>query len=226
MSKETFTSPKGRLGFSALTTPSTKFNEDGEYVAQLVVSPEEGEQLLEQFITLQDEAVSIAVEKARQKGRTLKPEKVKRTGLPVKPYETQEGEETGEYVVTFKRKAGGVTKEGAPWKYCLPLWDSQGKRITDTSSLQVWGGSVVRISYTAEPFYNDSLGAGVSVRIKAVQILKLVSGEASFESNGFEAEEDGFSVDEISSGASAGGGVDEDEGFVGADDVDGDDVPF
>ena len=58
--------------------------------------------------------------------------------------------------------------------------------MTDVES--IWGGSVLRISADLIPFYVAAVGAGVSLRLKAVQIIDLkTGGGAGAESYGFEA---------------------------------------
>jgi hypothetical protein len=103
-----------------------------------------------------------------------------------------EGNETGEVAFTFKRKASGVNKKtGKPWVAKVPLYDAAGKPV-DRTKVQVWGGSEIKVAFELNPFYTDLVGAGVSLRLVGVQIIKLVSGgERTAESMGFSAE-DGY----------------------------------
>ena len=52
----------------------------------------------------------------------------------------------------------------------------------------IWGGSLGKIAYQLVPYYVPAIGAGVSARLKAAQIIKLVEGK---DQNVFK-EEDGF----------------------------------
>ena len=48
-----------------------------------------------------------------------------------------------------------------------------GERITDN----VWGGSVIRVKGQIIPYVNNAgMYAGLSLRMKAVQVIELVSG--------------------------------------------------
>ena len=57
----------------------------------------------------------------------------------------------------------------------------------------IGAGSKIKVSYYMRPFYVPRLGAGVTLRLKAVQVLHLVRHESDF---GFEIEDD-YSDDEV-----------------------------
>ena len=68
------------------------------------------------------------------------------------------------------------------------MFDATGKPIAKDTI--VWGGSEMKVSYELVPYHTTLVGAGVSLRLKAAQILKLVSGEgAAASSYGFSKEE-------------------------------------
>lgn len=53
--------------------------------------------------------------------------------------------------------------------------------------LEVWGGSELVVSFRLVPFYTAGVGAGVSHRLEAIQLLKVVTGNsANAEEYGFE----------------------------------------
>ena len=73
-------------------------------------------------------------------------------------------------------KASGVngkTKERFTQRPAL--FDSKKRPITNGTV--IWGGSQMKVAYQLAPYYVPAIGAGVSARLKAVQILKLVEGK-------------------------------------------------
>ena len=52
----------------------------------------------------------------------------------------------------------------------------------------IWGGSKMRVAYNLVSYYTPMLGAGITARLKAVQVIELVEGK---DSNLFE-KEDGY----------------------------------
>ena len=49
----------------------------------------------------------------------------------------------------------------------------------------IWGGSLMKVAYQLIPYNSPAIGAGVSARLKAVQITKLVEGSGSTSSDLF-----------------------------------------
>ena len=65
------------------------------------------------------------------------------------------------------------------------LFDNELKPIS--SDITIWGGSILRVSFQPHPWYTPALGAGVSLRLKSVQVKDLVEGGGqSAEANGFD----------------------------------------
>lgn len=192
--KDPLTSPAGRALYPKLTEPDTKFKPEGEYSVKLLLTEAEAAPILKLCEDMQEQAALDEVKAQAEKGKKIKAEKIKRADLPVKPYEDPEsGEETGEYVVTFKKKASGVSrKTGKSWSGKVALFDAKAKPIKG-DNLQIWSGSVLKVSYSPEPFCT-AIGAGVTLRLEAVQILELVSGgQRDASGYGFGAEENGYS---------------------------------
>ena len=65
------------------------------------------------------------------------------------------------------------------------------RRKFDPKDKIIWGGTEAKVAYQIIPYFVGSIGAGVSLRLKAVQILSLVTGEGNASSFGFK-EEQGF----------------------------------
>lgn len=107
-----------------------------------------------------------------------------------------EGEETGKVILKLKQNAffkDKKTHEDRP--AYVSLFDATGKPI-HREKVMIYGGSVGIASFTTRPYLVDSTnGAGISLDLKAVQVLQLVtSSERSAGSYGFAAQ-DGYSYE-------------------------------
>lgn len=203
---ERFVSPKGIASYPHLTKPDTKFNTEGEYKVSLIVSGGDASKAID-FLTEQHTA---AVSKAKKENAG---KRVKESGLPF--IENDDGTVT----FKFKLKAKVTPKKGDPFEQKPALFDAKGKPLTGEP--KVGGGSVIKVSYEVVPYYTAIAGAGVSLRLRAVQIIELkeYSGGGNAESygfgeeEGFEAGEDDtppFDADEQPTGGDTGGDDEED----------------
>ena len=115
-------------------------------------------------------------------------DKIKVASLPYK-------KEDDKYIFKFKMKASGTNgKTGETFKQRPALFDSELKPINpeDTS---IWGGSILRVSFQPFPWFTPALGAGVSLRLKSVQVKELVEGGGqTAEASGFD-KVDGYTND-------------------------------
>ena len=168
--------PPGVAVYPHLTTPDTKFDANGVYKVSLSLTEEEAAPLIEKVEEVQEEATGMIPPGKRQK-------------FSEPPYYDEmddQGQPTGRVIFKFKMKAKVNTKDGRTLEMSPKLFDSEGTLMTDVES--IWGGSVLRISADMSPFYVAAVGAGVSLRLKAVQIIDLkTGGGAGAESYGFEA---------------------------------------
>ena len=179
---ERFVSPKGIASYPYLTKPDTKFNPDGEYKVSLIVAGDDASKAID-FLTEKHNA-SVAQAKKENAGK-----RVKEGELPF--IENDDGTVT----FKFKMKAKVTPKKGDPFEQKPALFDAKGKPLTGEP--KIGGGSVIKVSYEVVPYYTAIAGAGVSLRLKAVQIIELkeYSGGGNAESYGF-GEEEGFEADD------------------------------
>lgn len=189
MSKEKkprFTTPKGTAQYPYLTKPDTKFNPEGEYKVKLELDAADAGEL----ISFLDEQVELAVEKAKKDPKNAG----KKIKVGDAPYSVNE--ETGKASINFKLKAKVTTKSGETFEQRPAIFDAKGKPITDVN---IGGGSKVKVAYEVVPFYTALVGASISLRMKAVQVIDLVefSGGASAEGYGF-GEEEGYEAEDNS----------------------------
>lgn len=160
-----FVTPKGIAVYPWLDKPDTKFKADGEYTMKLRLSAEESQDL----ITKIDEAIAEACAAEKQKN----PKKaVKKASPPYSKVVDDEGNETGEYLFKFSLKAKVKTKEGKEWTQRPEIVDAKGNIIT--GKVKVGGGSEVKVGCQIAPF-TAPVGTGVTLRLMAVRVLKLVT---------------------------------------------------
>lgn len=186
-----FVTDTGIAIYPYLIEPDTQFNADGEYKVKLRLSPDskvydEKRKALTDIQSFIDEKMTAALEKAQQENKG----KIKEADAP---YTIDE--ETGEVLVNFKLKAKGQTRDGKEFEQRPALFDAKGKPFDGES---IWGGSRIKISFEVVPFYTKLIGAGVTMRLKAVQIIELKAGGSggSADSYGFGEEEGYESEDE------------------------------
>lgn len=179
---ERFVSPRGIASYPHLTKPDTKFNPDGEYKVSLIVAGDVASKAID-FLTEHHES-AVAKAKKENAGK-----RVKESELPFSM------NDDGTVTFKFKMKAKVTPKKGDTFEQKPALFDAKGKPLTGET--KVGGGSIIKVSYDVVPYYTAIAGAGVSLRLKAVQIIELkeYSVGGSAESYGF-GEEEGFEASE------------------------------
>lgn len=208
--KQLTTTAMGVLVWPHLNSPDYEYDEAGVYQTKLRLSGTDAEAFLAYCTEQQVEAAAEAKENGKYKGKG----KVPLADLPYKE------DEDGNLLFNFKMKAKGTTRNGETFTREPKLFDAAGQPCNDA---RVGGGTVARISFEPYRYYAKMVGgAGVSLRLEAVQIIELqewTSGRSA-EGFGFEAT-DGFSVDEYTPQNTP--ATDSDSDDDDADDEDGDD---
>jgi hypothetical protein len=158
MANKTITTPAGIARFPSLNRPDTKFSEVGVYKVNLELSAEDAEPFIKQ-------AEAIFAEFLADKKRELKKDKLK---LHPAPWEDNDG------LVQLKLKvpAMGKNKEtGEEYSRKPTLFDATGKE----EDVNIGGGSKLKVAVVPYCWYTASLGAGITLQPKAVQVLDLVT---------------------------------------------------
>ena len=176
MDKKNIVTPKGVLVFPHLKSPDTKFDENGVWKTGLRLAGAEAQKL----IAIIDKEIDESVTEASEKKSNVK------RGAP--PYKKDEDSEA--FIFNFKLKASGVRPNGEKWKQKPVLYDAKGN-VFQSNGKTIWGGTKAKVAFQMSPYFVSSIGAGVSLRLKAVQIIELVTGGADASSYGFQ-EEEGF----------------------------------
>ena len=185
---ETKISVTGSFIYPHLVRPDVKFSAEGEYKVTLKVKKSDAVEM----VKVLDQALidSLADAEKKNKGKKVKE--------APKPYAVE-----GDNVFfKYKMKASGTNKKTNEKFVQRPaLFDAKKNPIPNGTS--IWGGSLGKIAYQLVPYYVPAIGAGVSARLKAVQITKLVEGSGSASADLF-TKVDGFETkQEINGSANA-----------------------
>lgn len=179
--------PAGKAVWPRLNSPDTKFDEDGVYKTDLVLSAEESEDLREAIDQIAEDGWKEAISKESKPAKKNALKKFNYHAPYFAEEDDQTGEETGNYVFRFKTKA--KNKDGSTKK--LPLVDAKKKPLGEI----VGSGSTIKIAFAPNPYQMPtSKQYGCTLYLNAVQVLDLVGagggGVSAFdEEEGFESEE-------------------------------------
>ena len=176
MTNKTFTTNKGVAYYPYISAPDTKFDESGHYKVNLCLSKEEAKPVTD---LIQGEI--LAGIKAMKEAKPNK--QIKQAPLPYHDeLDDDTGEPTGNVIIKFKSKAA----------YKPAVFDAKGSMMAKHN---IYGGSVVKVNGSAAFYDSPSIGAGVTLRLRAVQVIEYVEGSSGAGKFGF-GEEVGFTSDE------------------------------
>jgi len=178
------TTPVCRFSFPKLVEPETKFDPAGHFKVMGVMDTEVGADIADRL----DALLNLHKQGLKQQAPT---QSFKLADLPF-GYEEVDGKPC--FVVKTKMKASGMDRDGRRWTAAPALFDAKGQPIRDRESLKnMWSGTTGRIGFDACPFFNPAIGAGITLRLRAVQVIDLVESGGDAASYGF-GEEQGFTV--------------------------------
>lgn len=153
-------------GWVSILKPDTKYNADGDYKIKVRIPRDAKglDKLLETIEQARDNAKAEFVKQPKNKGK-----RVKEADLPF-----YEDEDTGEVVMSFKSKASYIDKKTEQRKTrVIPIFGGAG-RLKPDEVPNFGEGSEVRIAFQASGFCNAALGAGVSLRLESIKLIKPV----------------------------------------------------
>lgn len=194
---ETITTPRGVFQYPHLTKPDTKFakpeNPKGDYKASIICDAPKSAGLIAKIDKAAQEKFDAVKAELTPKAKSDPKAKKALSQLRIYvPYEAQldpkTGEENGKVKFATKVNAEGRNKDGDTWDNKPALFDASGTPIEKNP----YGGSEGKLSIQIIPFYNAATGdAGVTLRLKAAQVLKMVAaGQKSASQYGFENEDE------------------------------------
>ena len=164
MSQTTNISEIGEAIYPHLNKPDVRFSEAGEYKVTLKVAKSDATAMLKLYNSAIEDALKLAEQNHKGKGIKNAP----------KPFT----EEDNYVFFKFKMKATGVNqKTKEKFSQRPQLFDAKKNPIP--LSTLIWGGSKMRVAYNLVPYYTPMLGAGITARLKAVQVISLVEGKDS-----------------------------------------------
>jgi hypothetical protein len=181
------TTPKATFKYPKLIEPETKFTPEGHYKVTAVIPAEDAGPIADQLDALfEAHKASLKAQAPTQKFKAIDPSF---------GYEDIDGKPC--FTISCKMKAKGMDRDGRAWSAVPALFDATGAPVKDREALRgMWSGTTGRVSFEACPFYQPALGAGITLRLKAVQIINLVESGGSADSFGFQEEAGGWATSE------------------------------
>lgn len=209
--------PKATVtGWVSILKPDTKFNPDGDYKIKVRI-PSDAKGLsaqLELIEKARDDAKAEFVKQPKNKGK-----RVKEADLPF--YEDDEGF----VVLSFKSKASYIDKKTEERRTrVVPVFGGNG-RLKPNEIPNFGEGSEVRVAYNPSGFCNAALGAGVSLRLESIKLIKPVEFSGSG-SNPFGDDDDEAYVPDRSDSGDDIYGDDNDQPEGEGDPVNEEDIDF
>lgn len=217
----TVITPAGEAVYPKLNKPDTGHDGKAKPAYKIGIRLERSNPAVIALVKAIDEAAEVAIENAKQelaqkpkKEDRAKAEKIER----FVPYQieyvkdaagNETDDETGFIIFRTKMNASYEDKTTKRVVDLKPDIRDAKKNKLNHETLKLGGGSTVKLAFSYGPFYNAAANvAGVSARLQATQVLKLVewgggAGNMFDSEDGFEGDDDVFGNG--SSGSSANG---------------------
>jgi hypothetical protein len=174
---------KGNAQWAKVFEPDTKFVPEGEYSIEVSLPEEQAADVCEQLDSLAQNKLEEAV-KDNPKLKT-----VLSTRKSYKQEVDDNGNPTGNIVFKTKLKARVKSRDGQTFEQKPMVVDA--KRTPMTQNVLVGNGSLVNVAAEPIPYVMQSTKqVGVSLRLKAVQVINLV--EYASNSSAIFDEEEGY----------------------------------
>ena len=174
---------KGKSLWTKVFEPDTRFVPEGEYSTQVVVPEAEAADVCEQLEALAKAKFDEAVKDNPKLKNVLSMRPVS------EPEYDDNGNETGNVVFKTKLKARIKSRSGETYSQSVSVVDA--KKTPMDGSQMVGNGSTIKVAVEPVPYVMQSTKqVGVSLRLKALQVLSLV--EYGAPSTDIFDEEDGF----------------------------------
>jgi hypothetical protein len=179
-----------------IVEPDFKFSEVGEFSTKLIISPEEKERLED---ILDPMLVAHFNEVCNSAKNPASAKKAITMNSPIKEELDENGDETGNYVMNFKKKAVITAKKsGKEYKQTVPAFIGKGTPLPATK--QVGNGSDIVVAFevakksdmdTPGYFMASTKQVGLSLQLVAVLVRKLKEFTGVSDASIFEGEEFG-----------------------------------
>jgi hypothetical protein len=157
-----YTTNFGEALYPYLTIADTKFDPMGKYHVKLKVKSEDAQIDIAIINDVIAKKVADFTKENSGKG-------IKRADLP---YEVTDD---GFVIFHFKMKASGInSKTKQPFEQKPKIFDHNLELFPEDKS--IWSGSIIRITYEPFGYSGAATGIGCTLRLKSVQVKKLVEG--------------------------------------------------
>ncbi len=187
---EAFTSPAGVAIYPWLTKADTEHDAAGVFHTDISVAFEDAQAFIAKLEKARDDfTATLGI--AKQAALTSKPVYAQEYTRPEKGATDEEKaafapEVTGNVLFRFKLKNNVTTNAGETFTQTPIIVDAAtGAKVEDS----VYGGSIIKVRGQIVPYTNAAAGiVGVTLRMKAVQVIDLVTGggNSAFWTEGFD----------------------------------------
>lgn len=190
--------PKGVAIYPKLNEPDTKYSpagSKGTYSTKLAFQA--GDPELDAFIAaavaVRDKAYDERAAELVKDGKAGLVKLLQKAPVGVEEMDPATGETTGRIILNVKMNAGGIIKNGPragqPWDQKPDYFTAAGAKLVNPP--KIGGGSLLKANVELDPYFVEKdKTIGVTLRLKAIQIITLVvGGSRSFADHGFGAED-------------------------------------
>lgn len=190
---ESVITPAGVAVWPWLTKADTAHNPTGVYKVDLSLPPELAQDVIAKLEKVRDDFIAT-LPVAKQQALTPRPvylDEYTRPEYPEGATEDQRAkiknefipEKTGNILLRWKLKAIVMPKDKEPFEQAPVIVDAAtGERIT----VPVYDGSIIKIKGQVVPYTNAmSAVVGITLRMRSVQVLELVTGSGTGDGAGF-----------------------------------------
>ena len=186
--KPQLTTPAGSALYPSLTSPDMGPNDawagtGGKYNVKLLMDPEDCKEFVSEIDRLYEENYVAQCKKTGKKD-------LKKANKPYSPHVDKDGNPSGMLQFNFAMKAKGTTKTGEQFERKPKFFGPDGGTIPFDQVPVLGNGSTLKISHFVDGWHTSMAGAGVSLRIRGVQILNVIERDS-----GGNAEDHGFSCE-------------------------------
>jgi len=168
MAKQLKVTPKGAFHWAHIGTPDTTFKAEGQYHIKVQLSGKEAETMRE--------SIDMAHKSWKDEVIKTKGKKSYQEFLPYKVILGEDGLEEG-IQFHFKMKASGVNSRTGQAFTQRPMVVGPDKTPLPTN-IKLANGSLGKVAYEMAPYQFGS-GLGIQLRMKSVQVLKLIEWNGS-----------------------------------------------
>jgi len=188
------TLPAGIAVFPALNKPDTKFNDEGVYKADVFLTSEQAQPVIDQIQKVANGwmgyDLSIADGTKKKKGKFV-PNVDNPCFQP--EFDKETGELTGRGFVFKCQVKNRMTKEGKLWDRRPMVMDA--KKNVMSPAIPIWGGSKIRVQVEVyEWLFNSE--KGINLQPVIVQVIDLKTAGAAGDAGAFNDEEGGYETSE------------------------------